>query len=411
MRTLPALLIVLLAARTLSPTPALASQPAESLLVRLSPAVSNSEIANQEFATFTPPAMRSAPTVREGELRFGQIKRRLPGDPSWYSLHHIPFAAAYREGLPLTLWCDVNLNGRLDDEEPVHLFDYPSPQGARAGLVDFAWTAVSGGDSIPVAWKFRIVLEPLAPPDTLPRYRLQQIYANTGTVRVDGQDRRAFLFDGSYDGLYNREYGDGLFIDANGDGQVTVDPSDPEFLPFSVSAQVGRTLFEATRIDPLGRSLVLAAASGQDEQRRAEVGEPAPDFSFVALDRKHIRLSEYRGHPVVVYFWASWCGACEQLAPQIRSVYDRLHPQGLQMIGVSFDDNRTKLLEFELRHREPWPISFVGKPFFENPIGRLYGVATTGAAYLVDAEGRFQGRYFDFEALESRVRELLAQSP
>ena len=153
--------------------------------------------------------------------------------------------------------------------------------------------------------------------------------------------------------------------------------------------------------------MTLQAVHGQPEQRRAEIGEPAPDFSFEALDRRRVRLSDYRGRPVIIYFWASWCGVCDQLAPVLRKVYDRLHPRGLEILSVSFDEDRRKLLAFEVKHRDPWPVSFVGRSFFENPIGRLYGVTTSGAAYLVDADGRFQGRYYDLEALEERAVELL----
>ena len=385
-----------------------ADQNIESQVIHLARTVANIEIENQEFATFTPPAMLSPPHRSVGDLRFGQIKRRLPTDPLWYAKHHVPFAATYLNGMPLSLWCDLNMNGDLADESPVHLYDYPASAGAKAALIDLAWVARTAKDSIPVSWKIRIVLEPLAPPDTLPRYRLQRVFANTGTVVVDGRPRNAFLYDGSNDGLYTRDYGDGLFIDSDGDRTITVDPSEPEFLPFSVSAQLGRTLFEAAHVDVRGNEIELRSVAGQQEQRRADVGDLAPDFSFEALDHRHVRLSDYRGHPVIIYFWASWCPSCEGMAPMLRAVYDRLHPRGLEIVSVSFDEDRGKVLAFEVKHREPWPVSFIGRSFFENPIGRLYGVSVTGAAYLVDAEGKFQGRYYDIEDLEERAAELLA---
>ncbi len=380
----------------------------EPMVVRMSRTVANVEIENQEFATFTPQAMRSKPRTAGGDLRFGQIMRRLPSDPSWYAMHHVPLAATYRDGRPESLWCDLNLNARLDDESPLHLYDYPTPPGSRAALVDLAWTAVLGGDSIPVSWKTRIVLEPLAPPDTLPRYLLQRVYANTGVITADGVPRRAFLFDGNNDGLYTTEYGDGVFIDSDGDGTVTVDPTDPEFLPFSVPAQVGKTLFEVTQVARDGSEISLRAIPGQQEQRRADVGDMAPDFAFDSIDHRRVRLSDYRGHPVIVYFWESWCPACQKLAPPLRALYDRLHPRGLEILSISFDQERERLLAFEVAHREPWPVWFEGHAFWEHPVGRLYGVPVAGTAYLIDPDGRYRGRYEDLEDLEQAVAALLA---
>jgi thiol-disulfide isomerase/thioredoxin len=390
-----------------TPVPARADRGVHPLVVRLSPAVANIEYDAQEFMRAAPPSLRTVPKMEGGDLRYGRIRRRLAGDPIWYVRHDVPFAAIYREGAPVALRCDLNLNGNLNDEEDLPLYHYPTPAGARAALVDLAWTATPGGDSIPVSWKIRIVLEPLAPPDSLPRYRLQRVLANTGTVMVDGNPCRAFLCDGNNDGFYTRDYGDGLFIDSDRDGEVTVDPTSAEFLPFGVSAQIGRTLFESLRIDIRGTEVDLGAQPGQKEQKRADVGDPAPDFSFESLDHRYVRLSGYRGHPVVIYFWASWCASCVQFAPALRGFYDRLHPRGLEIVSVSFDEDRAALLAFEVKQREPWPISFIGRAFFENPIGRLYGVPATGAAYLVDSEGKFRGLYYNLEDLEEKAGELL----
>ena len=381
----------------------------EVAVVRFSESVANVEYESQEFASTPFRGIRSLPRSQTADLRFGRIKRRYPGDTPSSPRRDVPMAAAYVNGLPVSFWCDLNLDGELADEKPIALYHFPGSPGARAALVDLKWKVKLAADSIPISWKIRVVLDPVTLPDSLPRYRLQKIYAETGKIYLDGQLRSAFLYDGSNDGVYSKDFADGLFIDSNGDGEVTVDTSSPEFLPFRVPTQVGSTLFETLRVDPRGSDVELRAITGQREQGQATVGDPAPDFTFESLEGKHVGLSDYRGRPVIVYFWASWCGACVEQAPKLRAVYNRLHPRGLSILAVSFDHDRASLMAFESKHAEPWPISYVGREFWENPVGRLYGVSAAGAAYLVDGEGKFLGLYYDLEDLEEKAATLLPQ--
>jgi thiol-disulfide isomerase/thioredoxin len=62
------------------------------------------------------------------------------------------------------------------------------------------------------------------------------------------------------------------------------------------------------------------------------------NFSAPGLDGKNIDLSSYRGHPVIVDFWATWCGPCRKQIPELVSLYRRYNKsRGLVIIGVSCD--------------------------------------------------------------------------
>jgi len=371
--------------------------------------VANIEYASNELFSTSPKIVRNGPRLDSGVLWFGRIRRRLPEDPIPYVQHDVPFAVSYEAGRATGLWCDQNLNGDLADDPPVMLYAYPGLPGARAGLVDLSWPASMDNRPINIQWKVRLVLEGFPPTASLPRYRAQMVYAMTGTLDVDGVRHRAFLFDGNGDGIFTKGYGDGIFVDVDDDGDVLVDPTTEEFLPFGVPAQLAGTLFLTDSLDSSGEVIRIKSKGGQRPLARLAVGDPAPDFEFEALDGQLIRLSHYRGRPVLLYFWASWCGACELLAPMLRSVYDRFHPNGLEVLSISFDHDRERMLSFLAKHREPWPVSYLGRKFWENPIGRLYGVSVTGAAYLIDAEGKYVGPYGDLERLAEELPNYLPQ--
>jgi len=62
------------------------------------------------------------------------------------------------------------------------------------------------------------------------------------------------------------------------------------------------------------------------------------DFSAPGLDGKQIDLSHYRGHPVIVDFWATWCGPCRKQIPELVALYKKYNKsRGLVVIGVSCD--------------------------------------------------------------------------
>ncbi|MBB5209719.1 TlpA disulfide reductase family protein [Chiayiivirga flava] len=67
-------------------------------------------------------------------------------------------------------------------------------------------------------------------------------------------------------------------------------------------------------------------------------GEVAPDFVFTARDGAQRRLSEFRGRPVLINYWASWCGPCVDEMPLLDAFAASQPPDGVQVLGVALDD-------------------------------------------------------------------------
>ena len=96
-------------------------------------------------------------------------------------------------------------------------------------------------------------------------------------------------------------------------------------------------------------TLTKAPAPGADEdsaepdaQGAALQGKAAPAFSLTDLSGKQISLAQFKGHPVVVNFWATWCGPCKLEMPWFESAYNKYKPQGLVILGLSQDDGTSK---------------------------------------------------------------------
>src|SRR5262245_20489249 len=369
--------------------------------------VINMEVGRANL-TRTAPAGVAPVAGLTGDTYFGVIERRTLEADGRALERPVAFEVEYGGGLPLRAWCDANLDGKVDEDGGLKLWSYPEPQGARSFLVDVSWTTRFGAVTIPVSWKVRVVLEPAAAPDRPPTYRVQRVEGMSGAVTLEGRTYRAFLFDGSDDGLYTHDTGDGLFVDLEGGGRPTVDVFSPGFGPFSVPFQMGTRVYRVDDIDARGKALTLIEVGQGTASPPPVKGALAPPFAYQDADGRQVRLEDYRGRWVVVYFWASWCATTRALAPGMRDLYSRFHWRGVEALGVSFDDDRTEMEAFRDKAELIWPTSFSGRSFFEDPIGRLYQVRAVPAFYLVDPQGRLEGTYPDPTALAVRLEALLA---
>jgi thiol-disulfide isomerase/thioredoxin/outer membrane lipoprotein-sorting protein len=113
-------------------------------------------------------------------------------------------------------------------------------------------------------------------------------------------------------------------------------------------------------------------------------GKPAPDIQFESSDGKIIPLSSYRGKPVFMEFWATWCGPCVDLMPGLSKLYAETNSKGLVWISIDDDENGKAVAAFLAREHISWPnyhdeYNSFGKAF--RRVGIPLGV-------LVDADGK-----------------------
>ena len=88
------------------------------------------------------------------------------------------------------------------------------------------------------------------------------------------------------------------------------------------------------------------AGSGQATEYGPEIGKLAPDFELINLDKQKVSLSGLRGKPVLLNFWATWCGPCRIEMPFLQEVHEKWAGRGLVLLAVNVQENPTTVIKF-----------------------------------------------------------------
>jgi thiol-disulfide isomerase/thioredoxin len=81
-----------------------------------------------------------------------------------------------------------------------------------------------------------------------------------------------------------------------------------------------------------------AASADTDQKETSLRGKAAPAFTLVNLEGKRVSLKDYKGRPVLVNFWATWCSPCKLEMPWFEEFRQKYAPQGFEILGIAEDD-------------------------------------------------------------------------
>ncbi len=121
-----------------------------------------------------------------------------------------------------------------------------------------------------------------------------------------------------------------------------------------------------------------------------KVGDLAPDFELSDLTGRRVKLSELRGNPVFLNFWATWCPPCVEEMPSIAAVAKDYAAKGLRVVAVNVDASPPatvqKWLDGKKLSIEVWLDP-------NGAVAHQYGTFKYPETYLIDRAGKIQAKY------------------
>jgi len=132
-----------------------------------------------------------------------------------------------------------------------------------------------------------------------------------------------------------------------------------------------------------------ATAAALDAPVPVAVGRSLPDVTMAGLNGPSRSISSYRGRPLIINVWASWCGPCRAEAASLERLAWSEAGSRYVVIGISIDDDRDAALRW-LRHSNATVSHYIDSRL---TLERMLGASTVPLTVLVDARGRVVARF------------------
>jgi cytochrome c biogenesis protein CcmG/thiol:disulfide interchange protein DsbE len=148
--------------------------------------------------------------------------------------------------------------------------------------------------------------------------------------------------------------------------------------------------------------VLLAGCGGQNSL----LGKPAPDFQFGGPDEQPVSLSDLQGRPVLLNFWATWCGPCRGEMPYLQQVWDEWQTRGLVLLAINIMESSSEVQSFMQSQGLSLPVLLDS----DGAIAAKYGIQAIPTTFFIDSSGVVQevkeGAFPNAAAIENSLSQL-----
>jgi peroxiredoxin len=138
-----------------------------------------------------------------------------------------------------------------------------------------------------------------------------------------------------------------------------------------------------------------------------EIGNKAPDFELYNLDNQLVSLSDFRDQPVLLNFWATWCGPCRIEMPFLRQINEDRSGEGLIILAIDIGESKSTVKSFLEANGFSLPVLLDTN----NTIAGKYGITGIPTTFFIDKDGIIQekvvGAFPNKETIETKLDKII----
>jgi peroxiredoxin len=169
-----------------------------------------------------------------------------------------------------------------------------------------------------------------------------------------------------------------------------------------VLAVVGGVTFWVAGSDDSESGASDCAARVLSDEGTVEVGRIAPRFVLPDLDGDCVHSATFRGRPLVVNFWASWCRPCRREFPLFEDARERYRDENLEVIGINVQDITSDAQQFADERDTEWPL-LVDE---DDVVAHAFGLRSVPETFFIAADGTVVSHVFGLTSRRQLNREI-----
>ncbi len=138
----------------------------------------------------------------------------------------------------------------------------------------------------------------------------------------------------------------------------------------------------------VGALTIISNLTASGSEKYPQAGGKAPDFSLLGLDGRVHQLSDYKGKPVLINFWGTFCPPCKEEMPALQRQYEKWSKEGVVFLEVNVDKNKITVQSFMEQYKLNLPVLL--DP--QEKVRKQYGVMDYPTTFFIQADGSIDSK-------------------